>query len=118
MYTYIKKKVKPEMMTITELIAYVKELEKENARLEELYQKAVGEINADPLYGECKDKSEILDDFICSHCGIYLVDLTKVIEEQYDDGFSDDECYVYEPKFCPECGRKIIRQEDKENAED
>lgn len=49
MYTYIKKKVKPEMMTITELIAYVKELEKENARLEELYQKAVGEINTDPL---------------------------------------------------------------------
>lgn len=37
MYTYIKKKVKPEMMTITELIAYVKELERENARLEELY---------------------------------------------------------------------------------
>lgn len=49
MYTYIKKKVKPEMMTITELIAYIKELEKENVRLEELYQKAVGEINTDPL---------------------------------------------------------------------
>lgn len=89
--------------------AYINELKKENRELEEKYQKAIGEINADPLYGECKDKSEILDDFICSHCGIHLVSLTKIIKEQYDDGFTDDECYIYEPKFCPECGRKIIR---------
>lgn len=44
-----KPKVKPEMMSPTELIAYVKELEKENARLEELYQKSIGVIAADPL---------------------------------------------------------------------
>lgn len=63
MYAYIKKKVKPEMMTITELIAYVKDLEKENARLEELYQKAVGEINTDPLLNQVirngKKESEV-----------------------------------------------------------
>ena len=39
-----KPKVNPEMMSPTELIAYVKELEKENKRLEELYQKSAGLI--------------------------------------------------------------------------
>ena len=65
MYTYIKKKVKPEMMSVIELIAYVKELEKENARLEELYKKAVGEINTDPLLNQVirndKKESEIAE---------------------------------------------------------
>lgn len=106
-----KPKPKPELMTQTELLAYVHELEAENARLEESFQKATGEIAADPLPGECRDLSDMLDDFHCSKCGIYLSDLTKVVKEEYDDGSIDDEHYVYEPKFCPECGRKVMRDE-------
>ena len=56
----------------------------------------------------CRDISEIYDDFKCSKCGIYLSDLTKVVDEEYDDGYIDDVNYAYEPKFCPECGRKVI----------
>lgn len=46
-----KPKPKPELMTQTELLAYVHELEAENARLEESFQRAMGEIAADPLPG-------------------------------------------------------------------
>lgn len=106
-----KKKKPPAQMTIQELLAYVRDLEAENARLEESFQKATGEIAADPLPGECRDISEIYDDFKCSKCGIYLSDLTKVVQEEYNDGFVDDERYVYEPKFCPECGRKVINDD-------
>lgn len=39
-----KLKVKPELLSPIELLAYIKELEKENKRLEELYQKSAGLI--------------------------------------------------------------------------
>lgn len=42
-------KPQPELMTRTELLAYVHELRAENARLEESFQKATGEIVADAL---------------------------------------------------------------------
>jgi len=51
-----KPKPKPELMTQTELLAYVHELENENARLEESFQKATGEIAADPLPGATVDR--------------------------------------------------------------
>lgn len=44
-----KPKPKPELMMQTELLAYVHELEAENARLEEAYQKATGVIATDSL---------------------------------------------------------------------
>lgn len=46
-------KIKKELtdMTIRGLFTYVHELEEENARLEESFQKATGEIAADPLPG-------------------------------------------------------------------
>lgn len=111
-----KKKKPPAQMTIKDLLTYVRGLEAENARLKESFQKATGEIAADPVPGKCRDLSDILDDFHCSKCGIYLSDLTKVVKEEYDDGSIDDEHYVYEPKFCPECGRKVMR--DEGGAED
>lgn len=50
-----KPKPKPELMTQTELLAYVHELEAENARLEEGYQKSIGVIAATDCE-ECKNK--------------------------------------------------------------
>lgn len=38
--------------------AYVKELKKENARLEESFQRATGEIAADPLPGAVVDREQ------------------------------------------------------------
>lgn len=51
-----KPKPDPKMMTQTELLAYVHELEAENARLEESLQRATGEIAADPLPGATVDR--------------------------------------------------------------
>ena len=107
-----KPKPKPELMTQTELIAYVHELESENSRLEESFQRATGEIAADPLPGKCRNKAKPIDDFICSQCGINLVDLAFVEKEEYEDGYKDEVRYVYEPKFCPECGRKVKKKVD------
>lgn len=49
MYCYHKKRIPPAQMTIKDLLRYVRDLEAENARLEESFQKATGEIAADPL---------------------------------------------------------------------
>ena len=87
------------------------ELEEENKAFKAENASLKARLASDPLPGECRDISEIYDDFKCSKCGIYLSDLTKVVQEEYNDGFVDDECYVYEPKFCPECGRKVMRDE-------
>ena len=46
-----KEKKPPAQMTIQELLAYVREIETENKRLEESFQRATGEIAADPLPG-------------------------------------------------------------------
>lgn len=52
-----KPKPDPRLMTQTELYAYIHELEAENARLEEGYQKSVGVIAATDCV-ECKKGSE------------------------------------------------------------
>lgn len=52
-----KPKPKLELMTQTEILAYVHQLENENARLEESFQRATtGEIAADPLPGVVVDR--------------------------------------------------------------
>lgn len=53
-----KPKPQPELMTQTELLAYVHELEAENARLEESFQRATGEIAADPLPRATVDREQ------------------------------------------------------------
>ena len=44
------------------------------------------------------------DEFVCSKCGIHLMDWTEVsIDEDYDDEIHSE--YVF--KYCPNCGAKI-----------
>lgn len=47
------------------------------------------------------------DEFICIKCGIYLKDYIKVVMDEDNDGYIDEQHYEYEPKFCPECGAKV-----------
>ncbi len=49
MITIHKKRIPPAQMTIKDLLRYVRDLEAENARLEESFQRATGEIAADSL---------------------------------------------------------------------
>ena len=49
----------------------------------------------------------VSDEFICKKCGIYLKDYIKVVMDEDNDGYIDEQHYDYEPKFCPECGAKV-----------
>ena len=53
-----KKKKPPAQMTIKDLLTYVRDLEAENARLEESFQRAKGEIAADPLPSAVVDREK------------------------------------------------------------
>ena len=53
-----KEKKPPAQMTIQELLAYVREIETENKRLEESFQRATGEIAADPLPRATVDREQ------------------------------------------------------------
>ena len=59
-----KEKKPPAQMTIQELLAYVREIETENKRLEESFQKATGAVAADtlPTLAEMRKVSEM-----CKH---------------------------------------------------
>lgn len=55
----------------------------------------------------CTNKSEYdsIEQFECSNCGFISVDHTE-LKINEDNG---EELYqVYKPKYCPNCGRKII----------
>lgn len=43
------------------------------------------------------------EEFICSHCGLTLVEYKK-----YLNGEDDEEYFDCRPKYCPNCGRKIV----------
>ena len=51
--------------------------------------------------GECRNDSlkRGVGVFVCSECGVYL-DITDMREEDLD--------VFYEPKYCPNCGRKMV----------
>ena len=55
----------------------------------------------------CTNESEydLTDEFKCSNCGFTLVE-----HKEYAIGEDDGEEYyfAYKPKYCPNCGRKII----------
>lgn len=53
-----KEKKPPAQMTIKDLLTYVRDLEAENARLEESFQRATGEIAADPLPSAVVDREQ------------------------------------------------------------
>ena len=54
------------------------------------------------------------DEFICKKCEIYLKDYIKVVMDEDNDGYIDEQHYDYEPKYCPECGAKVKDGEDNE----
>lgn len=110
-----KPKPKPELMTQTELLAYVHELEDENARLEEGYQKSVGVIAATDC-AECKKDAEPVKharwvktgrtngygetEYKCSNCqaSIYVPDGSLIARE----------------KYCFNCGCKMTLKDGEE----
>lgn len=55
----------------------------------------------------CTNESECdsIDEFECSNCGIVLSEYQQ-IEIDEDDG--ERYYYDYRPKYCPNCGRKIV----------
>lgn len=55
----------------------------------------------------CANLSEFdsIDEFECSNCGIVLSEYQQ-IEIDEDDG--ERFFYDYRPKYCPNCGRKIV----------
>ena len=56
---------------------------------------------------ETENMATVSDEFICKKCGIYLKDYVKVVLDEDNDGYVDEQHYDYEPKFCPECGTKV-----------
>lgn len=56
---------------------------------------------------DTENMATVSDEFICKKCGIYLIDYSKVVMDEDNDGYIDELHYEYEPKFCPECGAKI-----------
>lgn len=61
----------------------------------------------------CTNLSEFdsIDEFECSNCGIVLSEYQQ-IEIDEDDG--ERFFYDYRPKYCPNCGRKIIEENEDE----
>lgn len=59
-------------------------------------------------HGRNVTKKHPVDEFICSECGIVLVDYER-LEIDKDDG--DENCYEYEFRFCPNCGAKMDERE-------
>lgn len=70
MITIHKKKKELTDMTIRGLFTYVHELENENARLEESFQKATGAVAADalPTLAEMRKVSEMCRKSKCDNC--------------------------------------------------
>lgn len=55
----------------------------------------------------CTNLSEYdsIDEFECSNCGIVLAEYQEIKVDE-DDG--ERYFYDYRPKYCPNCGRKIV----------
>ena len=56
---------------------------------------------------DTENTATVSDEFICKKCGIYLKDYIKVVMDEDNDGYIDEQHYDYEPKYCPECGAKV-----------
>ena len=65
-----KGKKPPAQMTVTDLLNYVRDLEAENARLKESFQRATGAVAADalPTLVEMRKISEMCKNSKCDNC--------------------------------------------------
>ena len=77
-------------------------------------EKIVGSyIHPDTISMEIRDcctndsKVHPVDEFICSKCGLILRDLCRY-EVDEDAEPPDENCYEFEVKFCPRCGREVV----------
>ncbi len=70
MITIHKKRIPPAQMTIKDLLRYVRDLEADNARLEESFQRATGAVAADslPKLAEMRKVSEMCKNGKCDNC--------------------------------------------------
>ena len=68
--------------------------------------KEIPATDAQPVV-DTENMATVSDEFICKKCGIYLKDYIKVVMDEDNDGYIDEQHYEYEPKFCPECGAKV-----------
>ena len=102
-----KPKPDPKLMTQTELLAYVHELEAENARLEESFQKATGviamypSVNAEPVKHGCWILTGVENVYggkqiKCSECGF-----TVIVSPEHYTNLAEYETY------CCHCGAKM-----------
>lgn len=64
---------------------------------------------------DTENMATVSDEFICKKCGIYLKDYIKVVLDEDNDGYVDEQHYDYEPKFCPECGAKVKDGDENDN---
>lgn len=56
----------------------------------------------------CTNESEynLVDGFECSNCGIIIENYNEI---EIDEDYPEDRCMKeYAPRYCPNCGRKII----------
>lgn len=76
----------------------------------ETLQSVIDKIEQGTLKEEktCKNISEMhpSDSFICSECGIRIVDY---IEGQFDEEEFETTFHEYEIKYCPNCGAKVVQ---------
>lgn len=56
---------------------------------------------------ETENMATVSDEFICKKCGIYLKNYIKVVMDEDNEGYIDEQHYDYEPKYCPECGAEV-----------
>lgn len=58
--------------------------------------------------GTCRNLSTVSDSFKCSECELFIEDWTAVAFVEYTPNFSR---YYFEFQYCPECGRKVIKDD-------
>ena len=97
MITIHKKKKELTDMTIRGLFTYVHQLENKNARLEESFQRATGEIAADPLPGATVDRErfgkaaeEVFDNVKDELDRVAIADFVNQLENALFGGADDD----------------------------
>lgn len=75
--------------------ALLKAIDKQVEELGWLYEKT------------CTNESEYdsTEEFICSYCGMTLVEYKNYI---VGEDAEEECCFDFKPKYCPNCGRKII----------